>query len=94
MSISIKADARTLEHDNFATSTSDATKTPTVPANFILIENMDAVISVLVSFDGGTTYKTVKAGSVLSMDVDNLKTYVIKSASGTPNVEALYGSEG
>lgn len=96
MSTRIRANVSKYTHDNYATSGTPATKTPPVGTNTIMIENMDSSISVLVSFDAGVTFKTIKAGAALSIDIDimrNSYTYSIKSASGTPSVECLYGSE-
>lgn len=93
MPTAVTAAANTVEHDNYATSTSAATKTPATPANYLLIENMDATDNVLVSFDGGSTFKTIKPNSSLRIDVDKLKSYDVKSSANTPAVEALYGFE-
>lgn len=89
--------AQKLTHDNYATSTGGATKTLPKNTKFILIHNIDSTNSVLVSFDG-TNFKTVQAGSILSLDVDfndaaSPTTYTVKSSASTPNVECLYGSE-
>ncbi len=89
----MRADAQLFTHDNYSLSTAPATKTLPYSCTSILIENMDAAISALISFDAGATYKTLKAGHTFAMDVDGLKSYIIKSASATPSVEALYASE-
>lgn len=93
MSQRMRSDAQKFTHDNRALSTTAATVTLPKACTSILIDNVDAAISDLVSFDGGTNFKTVKAGSQLSVDCDSLVSFQIKSASGTPNVEMLYASE-
>lgn len=93
MATRTRSDVQKLTHDNYATAVGAVTKSLPSNTTSIFIENMDASISVLVSFDGGTLFKVVKAGSAISADVDNIQSYRIKSASGTPNVECLYGSE-
>ena len=90
----IRSDAKTFTHSNYATSTSPATKTLPANTTSILIHNVDATIGLLVSFDAGTTFKALAAGASLSMDCNALTSYVIKSASGTPSAECLYGVEG
>jgi hypothetical protein len=93
----IKANAQKLTHDNFATSTTASTRTLPDKTHFILISNPDASIALKVSFDGGTTFFTIPAGQSLSLDVDNFSnrntSLKVKSASGTPNCEIIYGSE-
>ena len=93
MSTRMRADAQKFTHDNFALSTTAQTRTLPKACTSILIDNVDTTISVLVSFDAGATFKTVKAGTVLALDIDSLVNYQIKSALGTPSVECLYGSE-
>lgn len=92
MATRTRADAQKFTHSNFATATSPATKTLPANTTSILISNVDDTISVQVSLDG-SSYLTIKAGMSLSADCDNLASYKIKSASGTPNVECVYGSE-
>lgn len=81
-------------HDNYATSTTPAAKTLTAGCVTLLIRNADAAISILVSFDAGVTYFTIPAGLTLALEVaPRLRSYYVKSASGTPNVETLQGVE-
>lgn len=83
-----------ISHDNYALSVTAATKTLPASCVTVLIQNMDAGINALVSFDGGSTFKTISPGATLTLEVaPSLRTYKIKSASGTPNVECLYGVE-
>jgi len=95
MSTRNRADAQFITHENYTAAVGAVTKTFTKTTNFILIENMDASIDISVSFDAGATFKTIKAGRSLSLDIDgnNILSYDVKSASGTPSVEALYGQE-
>lgn len=94
MATRFRSDAQKFTHSNFATSTGGATKTLPSNCTSILIKNVDTSISVSVCLEaGGSTFFTVKAGEALSVDCDNLASYQIKSASSTPNVECIYGSE-
>ena len=88
-----KSCAQLLTHDNYSVTTSPDTKTLPFRSNFLFIENMDSVNSLLVSFDSGTTFKTILANRSLSVDMDSIASYQIKSSAGTPLVECLYGSE-
>ena len=96
-----RTDVQKVIHDNFNAVVGGATKTSgTRPdgsgpylINSFYIENMDDTINISVSFDGGTKWKTVKAGTYLSLQVDSFTSYVIKSASGTPAVETMLGVE-
>lgn len=95
MSQRTRADAQLFTHSNYSLSTSPATKTLPTQCTSILVENMSstAAETALISFDAGVTFKTIKAGSAINLDVDNMKSYVIKSGSGAPSVECLYASE-
>lgn len=93
MSTRIRFNAEKFTHDNYATSTTPATRTLPAACTALLVDNVDATISISVSFDAGATYKSIPAGSHLSVDVDGMLSYVVKSASGTPSVECLYASE-
>lgn len=93
MATRVRADAQKFTHDNYTAATSPATKALPAGCTGVLIDNMDAAISLLVSFDGGTTYKTIKAGNHLSVDCDGLLNYLSKSASSTVSTECLYTSE-
>jgi hypothetical protein len=93
MATRFRSDAQKFTHDNYNAAVTAAKKTLPAGCTSLLIDNTDGSISVLVSFDGGTKYKTIIALARLSLDVDGLQSYYIKSASGTPAVECLYGSE-
>ena len=99
MATEIRTAVNKIAHDNYNAAVTAATKTlPAGPVQnsgvSILIHNTDASIAILVSFDGGTNWKTIPAGSSLPLDVSHLPSYQVKSASGTPAVECLYGYEG
>lgn len=89
-----------ITQENYATSTSPATKTLPIKCSLVLIRNTDATDSILVSLDG-TTYFTIPAGQFLSLDVDfqgstttgTGKTYLVKSSANTPTANCIYGSE-
>ena len=93
MATRMRFDAQKFTHDNFLASTTASSRTLPAKTNFVLVDNLDASISILVSLDAGLNFKTVKAGNSLSVDCDSLASLYIKSASGTPSVECLYGSE-
>lgn len=96
MSTRMRADAQKITHDNYSATTTPVTKTLPDKTNFILIENMDATNSVLVSFDAGVKFKTINPNRALSMDIDGaspITSYQVKSSAGTPSVECFYGSE-
>lgn len=106
MSSRNRTDVQLMIHDNYnavvspgATKTSGnrpehtATNPKPYLINSLYIENMDSSIDVYVSFDKGTKWKTIKAGTYLSLQTDSFTSYMIKSASGTPAIEALYGVE-
>lgn len=81
-----------------AMSTSYASMASSIPSNcnFILLSNPDTAINILVSFDAGTTDFTIKPGASLSIECANFKarnTLHAKSASGTPNLEMIFGAE-
>jgi hypothetical protein len=79
-------------HDNFSVTVSQ-TRTPSSPFNSLILENMDSSIDIAISFDGGTKWKTIKAGRIFSIDVDTFTKYDIKSLGGAVAVEAIYGVE-
>lgn len=93
MPTQIQAAAGTITHDNFTAASTASSRTLPKKCNFVLIHNMDSAINVLASFDGGNNYKTIIPGTALSVDTANLPSLFIKSASGSPSVECLYGSE-
>jgi len=46
-----------------------------------------------VSFDAGSTFKTIKPGVTLSVEVSQLKSYDIKGSAAGTTSEALHGIE-
>lgn len=100
MATRIVSNAGKFIHDNYSAAVTPASKNAGLDAlnepyliNFLYIENMDLNIDIYVSFDGGSKWKTVKAGTFLSISSDRLLSYQVKAASGTPSVEAVYGVE-
>lgn len=95
MSTRIKSCANVVTHDNYATAVGVVTKTLPSQCTGIFIENMDNTDNVLVSFDGGTHFKTILPLKSLSIDVDfsGAPTYKVKSSANTPNAQCLYTSE-
>ena len=59
----------------------------------LVIQNMDNTDNLEVSFDDGLLFKSILPLESLSIDVDNLASYKVKSSANTPNAEALYISE-
>ena len=99
MATEIRTAVNKIAHDNYNAAVTAATKT--LPAGSVtnacvslLIHNTDTSINISVSFDAGTTWKIIPAGSSLALEVSHLPSYQVKSASGTPAVECLYGYEG
>jgi hypothetical protein len=93
MATKIAACAQAFSHDNFTATGTASARTLPARTNFLLVDNLDTAISILVSLDGGTTFKTVKAGASLSLDCDGLRSLYIKSASGSVSTECVYGYE-
>lgn len=98
MSMEIRAAAQRITNASVAMSTSYASMASSIPSNcnFILLSNPDTAINILVSFDAGTTDFTIKPGASLSIECANFKarnTLYAKSASGTPNLEMIFGAE-
>jgi len=86
------AAANVLRHDNHTAPASLTERTLTQPANFLLIKNSHATLSLSVSFDGVNTY-TLGPGSSLSLETAKQKTYWTAEVTATATVEVLYGSE-
>ncbi len=62
----------------------------------VLIQNTSASsnINLLVSFDGGTTFKTIRPeGSIIWSLKGNLKQFRVKSSTGTASYEAIVNFE-
>jgi hypothetical protein len=93
MSQRIRADAQKLTHDNYTAATTPTTKPLPKGTSSLLIQNMDATDNVLVSFDAGATFKTIRPGVIFTIGVDNLLSYVVKSSANTPASECIYSSE-
>lgn len=93
MSERIRSDAQKFTHDNYAAVTAPATKTLPAACTALLIDNVDASATVSISFDGGVKYKAIKPSTSLSVDVDSIKSYMVKSSAASSNVECLYASE-
>lgn len=97
MSQRMRADAQVFSITNPSLTTTAASQASSIPANcnFILISNIDTAINALMSFDN-VTYLTIKPGASISIDCDNFKArnlLYLKSASGTPTIEVMYGAE-
>ena len=72
--------------------TAETTPAPVVlgtGAVSLLVENRGSN-DLLVSFDTGTTFKTIGAGLALSFDI-SVSTLIIKSSAGSVNYEILVG---
>jgi hypothetical protein len=65
----------TPKHANGTANIAVATVTFAATTKHIQIENMDTVKNILVSFDGGTNWRTVQPGYILDIDcaIANLK---------------------
>ena len=90
--------ANKISNASVAMSTVSASMASSIPSycNYILLSNADASINILVSFDAGTTWFTLKPSQALSVDCIDFKarnTLHAKSASGTPTLEMIFGAE-
>ena len=54
----------------------------------VFIDNLDLTNDLLVSFDGGSNFKTVGEGRSLSIDI-SVSTVTVKSSAGSVNYEIL-----
>lgn len=93
MSTRTRVDVRVIQHDNYTATTTPATKTPTTPANFVVMRNADATNDLMISFDAGVTYFSIGALQSLSFEVDGLVSYMVKSSAATVAAQCLYGRE-
>lgn len=91
----VKTGSNVLRHDNYNTASSAATKTPTNPIDYLLIQNVDAANDASISFDAGSTFITLAHGSSLELYVSKLVSYQIKDANSGSHatMQCLYGSE-
>jgi len=82
--------AKTVEHYNGTATTTPATITFSKPSRAILIQNtaVSAANDLLVSFDGGATFKTLKRLAALSFEV-GLPAITVKSTAGSVAYEAV-----
>lgn len=93
-----RAAAQVLSNKSVAMSTSYASMASSIPAkcNYMCLSNPDASISLSLSFDAGTTAFTLAPGKSVSIECADFKarnTLHAKSASGTPNLEMIFGAE-
>lgn len=93
MSTRTRVDVSVIQHDNYTATVSAVTKTPTTPANFLVLRNADPTNSLMVSFDAGVSFFSIGPLQTLSFDVDGLISYVVKSSAATVAAECLYGRE-
>lgn len=84
-------------HENYSTvaAASVATKTPTSPADYVLIINTDTANDAKLSFNGGSTFITLKHGFGLELFPNKMRNYMVKDAvdNSHATIECLYGSE-
>lgn len=76
------------EHHNGSATTTPATVNFSGTSKAILIQNRDSVNNLLVSFDGGTTTKTIDPNQSLSIEANHASVEVSSSA-GTVAYEML-----
>lgn len=82
-------------HDNYNTTSTAATKTPTARIDYLLLSNTDSANDASISFDGGNTFLTLKHGVSLELLPNKLVSYQVKDASSGNHatMECLYGSD-
>lgn len=79
-----------VEHFNGSIGTTATTITPAGNPVSFLINNTHASQNILVSFDAGTTFFTIKAGFSLSVDT-SASSFQIKGSAATTTYEILVG---
>jgi len=82
--------AEDLDHFNDNVGTVAATITLTATTCALLIENTHATQNILVSFDDGTTFKTLEPGDTLSVDT-SISSFKIKGSGAATTYEILAG---
>ena len=66
-----------------------ATVTFAADAKHIQIENMDNTNRIYISFDGGTTWRTIQTGYILDIDCDAVASIDIKADADLTSFEIL-----
>lgn len=83
--MSLSATAR---HFNGTATTAPATIDMGTGVVSLIIDNLDVTNNLLISFDGGTLFKTLGVGKTLSMEISTTK-LVVKSSALTVAYEVL-----
>lgn len=79
-----------IEHHNGTATTSPATVTLAHRVMTLLIDNLSTSNKLGVSFDGGSTYKTLNAGANLGIDYFTTS-IMIKALTNTVDYEIMGG---
>jgi len=79
-----------LDHWNGSVGTAAATVTLAATGVALLIENTHAAQNILVSFDAGTTWKTLNPNDTLSVDT-SMSSFQIKGSAAATTYEILAG---
>ena len=77
-----------MEHNNGSIAAVDTTITPTSQLESVIIKNTHAAQDILVSFDGGTTYKTIGHGETEDITT-NAYSYILKGGGAATTYESL-----
>lgn len=97
MAANVRSSSYFYRQDNYTTvaAASVATKTPLVPIDYLLIYNTDAANSASLSFDGGNTFFTLKAGVQLQLFPSKMISYMVKDTVDNSHaaLQCIYGSE-
>lgn len=82
--------SKTIEHWNGTATTTPVTITFTNQSLNILIQNTEqsAANELLVSFDGGTTFKALRRLAAISIDAAILS-FVVKASGGSVDYESV-----
>ncbi len=72
-----------IEHHNGTANIAVATVTFSATIKHVQIENMNSANDLLVSFDGGTLFKTLQPGTILDVDGTMADLKIKASADGT-----------
>lgn len=87
----ISPQANSAAHYNGTATTSPATVTFDPIGKSIFIQNTSTLNNLLISFDAGTTFKTLTPGSAFSIDA-GLVSIVVKSSAGSVDYESVVAS--
>lgn len=87
----VAAQSNSAKHYNGTATTTPATVTFTPAGKSIFIHNTASSGNLLLSFDAGTTFKTILPGATFSIDA-GLASVVVKASTGSVTYESVVAS--